>query len=96
MDERQIPFKEGYLITWIDPEKPLEQAIDEAIQRTDKALAGRASSNPLIERVHLIRDIVIEHSKLRRLVGFPCIYNKLGCTINESKHAISRALSRHK
>ena len=22
MDERQTPFKEGYLITWIDSEKP--------------------------------------------------------------------------
>ena len=92
MDERQTPFKEGYLITWIDPDKPREQAIDEAIQRTEKALAGRISSNPLIERVHLIRDIVIEHSKLRRLVGFPYIYNKLGSTINEAKHAMSRAL----
>lgn len=81
MDERQTPFKEGYLITWIDPDKPREQAIDKAIQRIEKALAGRISSNPLIERVHLIRDIVIEHSKLRRLVGFPYIYNKLGSTI---------------
>jgi len=92
MDEHQTPFKEGYLITWIDAEKPREQAIEEAIQRTEKALAERVSASPLMERVHQIRDIIIEHSKLKKLVGFTYIYNKLGCTVNEAKHAMSRAL----
>jgi hypothetical protein len=92
MDNRQTPFKEGYLITWIDPDKPRVQAIDEAIQRTEKALAGRISTSPLIERVHLIRDIIIEHSKLKRIVSFPYIHYKLGCTIHEAKHAMLRAL----
>jgi hypothetical protein len=92
MDERQTPFKEGYLITWIDSDKPREQAIEEAIQRTEKALADRMSTSPIIERVHQIRDIIIEHSKLKKLVGFTYIHNKLGCTIYEAKHAMSRAL----
>jgi len=92
MDERQTPFKEGYLITWIDSDKPREQAIEEVIQRTEKALEDRMSSSPLVERVHQIRDIVIEHSKLKKLVGFTYIHDRLGCTIHEAKHAMSRAL----
>lgn len=38
--ERQTPFKEGYLITWMDSNKPREKAIEEAVKRTDDALAG--------------------------------------------------------
>ena len=38
LEERQTPFKEGYLITWIDPKKSREQAIVEAVERTDFAL----------------------------------------------------------
>jgi len=38
LDERQTPFKEGYIITWIDPEKPREEALKEAVERTDRAL----------------------------------------------------------
>lgn len=91
MDEHQTPFKEGYLITWTDPKKPREQAIEEAIQRTEKALAEQVSASLLMERVHQIRDI-IEHSKLKKLVGFTYTHNKLGCTINEAKHTMSRAL----
>jgi len=92
MDDRQTPFKEGYLLTWIDSNKPREQAIEEAIQKTERALANRASASPLIERVHRIRDTIIEHSKLRRLVGFPYLQNRLGCTLYEAEHAVARAL----
>ena len=91
-DERQTPFKRGYLITWLDPEKPREEAIEEAVQRTDKALKGKASGSPLMERVHRIRDITIEHSKLRKLVSFPYLENKLGCTHHEADRAVARAL----
>jgi len=91
-DERQTPFREGYLLTWLDPEKPRELAIEEAIERTERALEGRASSSPLMERVHRIRDMVLEHSKLRKLVGATYILNKLKCSIYEAEHAIERAL----
>jgi len=91
-DERQTPFKRGYLITWLDPEKPRKESIDEAIKRTDKVLDGEASCSPLMERVHRIRDIVMEHSSLRRLVGFQYLLNKLGCTEYEVEHAIMRTL----
>ena len=95
-EERQTPFKEGYLITWLDEKLPREQAIGTAIQRTNKVLEDRSSASPIVERIHRFRDIVIEHSKLRRLVGFPYIQNKLGCTEYEAKHAVKRALQLYK
>jgi len=91
-DERQTPFQEGYLLTWLDSSKSRETAIEEAIQRTDRALDGRFSTSPFMERVHRIRDMIIEHSKLRRLVGFPYVRNKLGCTQHEGERAVTRGL----
>lgn len=91
-DERQTPFKEGYLITWLDSSKPREEAIEDSIKRTDAALAGRAFGSSFMERLHRVRDMIIEHSKLRRLVGFSYIRNKLDCTKHETQRAVSRAL----
>jgi hypothetical protein len=42
-DDRQTPFKEGYLLTWLDQNLPRVNAIQEAIARTDKALQARAT-----------------------------------------------------
>ena len=92
MDDRQTPFKNGYLITWLDPEKPRKEAIEEAIQKTDKALSESPSASSIIERIHRVRDIILEHTTLRRLVGFPYIQNKLGSTEHEAERAMSRAL----
>jgi len=91
-DERQTPFKEGYLITWLDSSKPRETAIEEAIQKTDEALDGKVAASSFMERVHRVRDMIIEHSKLRRLVGFSYIRNKLDCTKHEAQRAVTRAL----
>lgn len=92
LEERQTPFKEGYLLTWIDQEKSREEAIGEAIQKTDKALENKRSESPFVDRVHRIRDVIIEHSKLRGLVGFPYIHEKLGCSEYEAEHALARTL----
>jgi len=90
--DQQTPFKEGYLITWIDPNKPREQALEEAIQRTEKTLAQNASTSPIIQRVHVIRDMVIEATKLRDLASFEFIQNKLGCTEYEVEGALRRTM----
>jgi hypothetical protein len=92
MDDRQTPFKEGFLIAWLDPEKPRQEAIEEAIRKTDEVLVGRASSSPFMERVQRIRDMIIEHSALKKLVGFSYIQNKLGCSLHEIEGAVGRAL----
>jgi DNA-binding MarR family transcriptional regulator len=91
-DDRQTPFRRGYLLTWVDPEKPREQAIEEAVERTDRSLQGQASGSPMMERVHRITDMVIEHSKMRKLVSHSYMENRLGCSPYEAEHALSRAL----
>ena len=91
-DDIQTPFRRGYLLTWVDNDKPRETAIEEAVDRTDKALGGQISSSPMMERVHRILDMVIEHSKMRKLVSHSYIENKLGCSPYEAEHAVSRAL----
>jgi len=92
MHDRQTPFKEGYLLTWIDIGKPREQAIEEAVQKTSKVLDSTASTSPIIERIHLIRDQILEATKLRDLVSFEFIQNKLNCSPCEGESAIERAL----
>lgn len=91
-DDRQTPFKEGYLLTWINPKKPREQAIEDAIKRTEVALAGKASTSPIVQRVHQIRDEIIEASKLRDLVSFTYFQSRLNCSEHEAEQAVRRAL----
>jgi hypothetical protein len=91
-NRRQTPFLEGYLLTWIDQEKPREQAIEEAIQRTDRVLGRRNSANPIVERIHLIRDMIIESSKLRDIVDIGYMRNELRCTQYEVDKAVTRTL----
>lgn len=91
-NQRQTPFKEGFLLTWIDQEAPREHAIEVAIQRTDQVLAHRSSRSPVIERIHRVSDQILEASKLKQLVGFPYLQNTLGCTKYELNKAVQRAL----
>ncbi len=91
-EERQTPFKEGYLLTWIDQGEDRDQALQEAVDRTTKALMKQSSTSPIIERVHRIRDMVIEASKLRDLVGFDYIQTKLECSDAQAEEAVRRAL----
>lgn len=90
--DKQTPFKDGYLLTWIDNSKPREQAIEEAVRKTSSALENTDSTNPVIGRIHLVRDLIIEASKLRDLASFEFLYNKLGCSVYEAEGAIARAL----
>lgn len=90
--DKQTPFNEGYLITWIDPDKNREQANEEAVERTNKALSQRASTSPIIERVHFIRDQIIQSTKLRDLLSFDYIEDKLACSEHEAEGAVGRAL----
>jgi len=91
--ERQTPFTEGFLLTWIDGELPRDEAIRDAVHRTDRALEGRASSSPIMERVNRIRDMVLEHTQLRKLISPGYMKNELGCSHGELRHALDRALS---
>ncbi len=77
--------------TWIDSDKPREKGIEEAVQRTSKALEERSSS-PVIERIYFIRDQIIEATKLKDLISFDFIQNKLGCSEHEAEGALAKAL----
>lgn len=90
--DRQTPFEKGYMLTWLDNGKPREETLDEAIERTEKALRDTESITPVIERVHRIRDIVMESSKLRDLASFNYIKNELGCTEYKCEKALERGM----
>lgn len=91
-DERQSPFREGFLLTWIDQDKPREAAYSEAVDRTNMALQGVYASSPTMTRVNRVRDMVLEHSKLRSLVGYAYMEDQLGCNRNQAERAVTRAL----
>jgi hypothetical protein len=63
-----------------------------ARERTEATLADRSATNPVIERVHAIRDRIIEASKLRELVGLQFLQSELGLTEYEIENAVDRAL----
>jgi hypothetical protein len=87
LHDRQTPFGDGYLLTWIDTEASREDAIEQAIKRTSIVLrnTASASTHPIIERIHLIRDTIIEATKLRDLASFEYIHNKMDCSILRRK-----------
>jgi hypothetical protein len=92
LDDRQTPFKEGYLITWIDPSMPRDKAVKEAIDKTEKALVNKESTNPTIQRIHRTRDLILQASRLRELVSFAYIWESLSCSKSEVEVAVDRAL----
>jgi hypothetical protein len=90
--DRQTPFKEGYLLTWIDSNLPREDAIAGAVKRTDTALEGRAATSPTIERVYRIRDMILAATKTRDIVAQSYVARELGCSDHELETAIRRTL----
>jgi len=91
LDERQTPFAEGYLVTWIDPFKSREEAIKEAVDKTELALKNKENMNPTIQRIHRIRDLILESSRLKELVSFTFICEHIGCSKYEAEVAVNRA-----
>jgi len=89
---RQTPFRDGYLLTWIDQNKPRDHALAEAIDRTEKALSKREDSMPILRRVRQIRDLLIEATELKDIVCFDYIKNRLDCSEYEAQQAIERAM----
>jgi len=97
--DRQTPFKDGYLLTWINNNNnetiSREEAIEQAIKKTNTILrkTASASTHPIIERIHLIRDTIIEATKLQDLTSFEYLHNKIdNCTTHEAKNALTKAL----
>jgi len=86
--DKRSPFKKGYIITWIDQDKPRDQAVKEAFERTNKVLTENPTSNTIHERVRLIRDQLLTTNQLLSLTY---LKNVLNCPIDQVKRAIRRA-----
>ena len=90
--DRQTPFKEGFMVTWIEQDEDRDKALLHAIDRVDKALSNRESTNIVIQRIHRVRDRIVESSRLRDLASFAYIQDCLGCSEKEAENAAGRAL----
>lgn len=90
--DRETPFHRGYIVTWLTSAKSREEALASAIACTNSALEGERSTNPVLYRIHLIKDIIFESSKLRELTGYAFLQNKLGVTKHKLRTAVERAL----
>jgi DNA-binding Lrp family transcriptional regulator len=93
--DRQTPYPDGYLITWLDPGKPRERAIEEAVERGETALERKGEKIPHYQRVHRIWDVVVEETKSRRIVSAKYLQSQLGCTDYETERALKRALEHY-
>jgi hypothetical protein len=65
-DSYSTPFRECFLLTWIDQDKPQEQAIKEAFERTEVALSQSGNSSPIATRIHRFRGLLIEAARAKR------------------------------
>ena len=92
LHDKQTPFKEGFLLTWVDKGKSRAEALADAVKRTQVALENNDSTNPVIERIHTVHDAVLETTLLRDLASSEFLYNRLGCSEYEAQGAIQRAL----
>lgn len=91
-DARETPFKDGYLITCVDQEKPREKALEEAVKRTNKVLENNPYETSIISRIHMIRDQILTAAKVKDIVSAEFIKNKLGGSEAEVERALARAL----
>jgi hypothetical protein len=91
-DARETPFKDGYLITWVDQKLPREKALEEAVERTNKVLESNPYETSIISRIHIVRDQILVSAKVKDIVSVDFIKNKLGVSEAEAEKALSRAL----
>jgi hypothetical protein len=87
-----MPFSEGFLLTWIDEDKSRDVVLAYAVRRTSVALEDNGSTNPVIECIHTVHDVILETTLLRDLVSAEFLYSRLGCSEYEAEGAIIRAL----
>ncbi|MEP0825637.1 MAG: hypothetical protein HRF40_09135, partial [Nitrososphaera sp.] len=92
--DSQSPFQEGYLITWIEQDGSSDlDALKQAVMRTNEALKDNASTNPLVQRVLAIRNLVVSETELGRITSVNQIKDMLkAATDTEAESAIMRAM----
>jgi hypothetical protein len=93
--DSQSPFQEGYLITWIEQQNNGNDldALKQAVMRTNEALKDNASTNPLVQRVLAIRNLVVSETELGRVASVNQIKDVLkAATDTEAESSIMRAM----
>jgi len=90
--DQQTPFKQGYLLTWVNQRKSRDEAVHDAVERTEDALAGNSSVSPAIERIRIIRDQILAMTQLKDLASFSFLQREMGCSEREAEYAVKRAL----
>lgn len=93
--DSQSPFQEGYLITWIEQQNNGNDlaALKQAVLRTNEALKDNASTNPLVQRVLAIRNLIVSETELGRITSMNQIKDMLKSTTDtEAESAIMRAM----
>lgn len=93
--DSQSPFQEGYLITWIEQQDGGNDldALKQAVLRTNEALKDNASTNPLVQRVLAIRNLIVSETELGRITSVNQIKDMLkAATDTETESAIMRAM----
>jgi len=91
-DVRETPFKDGYLITWIDSEKARDTTLGEAVERTNKVLENNPYETSIITRIHMIRDQILTAAKTNDIVSVDFVKNKVVGSEAEVERALTRAL----
>ncbi|MEO9294474.1 MAG: hypothetical protein ABI347_02610 [Nitrososphaera sp.] len=92
--DSQSPFQEGYLITCIEQDGGNDlAALKQAVLRTNEALKDNASTNPLVQRVLAIRNLIVSETELGRITSVNQIKDMLKSTTDtEAESAIMRAM----
>ncbi len=94
--EHETPFAAGFIVTYLDASKTRNQAIAEALQRTDLLLEGGSHINPLAERIRVIRDEILKAKELKEIVSFSFLKQKLHCNEDQMRTALDRAMQLYK
>ncbi len=87
---RETPTEYGYVITWLDRDKPIERAIEEALKRYEAALNRKRLESPTVERYNRVRELIITQSKLGHLTDVEYITNQLRCSRYQAQDALKR------
>ncbi len=90
--DRETMFSAGYAVTWLDPEKDRVEAIREALQRTERLIAGEATGNPIANRIRIIRDEVVSSALQRDMVSHGFLRRKVRATKHQFETALRRAM----
>ena len=91
-DNNLTPFRQGFLLTWIDQDKILEKAVSEAYERTDAVLSRSDNATPSALRIHMVRSLVIEAARSKEILNPSFLQRQIKCTDDEIETALRRCV----